>query len=169
MRQLRSQRLLEPPGAAQRRGPPEPVDVANRAGNLDPPFCAHLLPDQRAGKNRCQVLLHQRLPGPGMNGRRQGEGQVGRHIVPGGRNRVFGKRECDGILDGWTHRSTLLVAKADVHILPAKLHATGRSDKVTTARLDTLPVRCGLTIRDARSDHVSPNQDGSGPRKSFRC
>src|SRR2546430_15290140 len=59
----RIERLLEAPGAVERRRPPQPIDVADLVGDLDPPLLAHLLLDELHRGERGEVLGPDRLAG----------------------------------------------------------------------------------------------------------
>src|SRR5207249_10267650 len=67
----RIERLLEAPGAVERRRPPQPIDVADLVGDLDPPLLAHLLLDELHREEWGEVLGPDRLAGPRMEGRRE--------------------------------------------------------------------------------------------------
>src|SRR5262249_38162765 len=76
------QRLLEAPRAIQRGGPPEPQDVPDFVGDLDPALAAHFLLDQLHGKQRREVLGADGLPGArGQHRRRRGL-EIGLDVVP---------------------------------------------------------------------------------------
>ena len=85
----RSERLLEPPGAIERRWTPHAVDVAHRRRDLDMPLGAHLLPDQRHRKERREIVRADRLSGPWVQHRRRRRRQIGDDIVPGVRYPVL--------------------------------------------------------------------------------
>ncbi len=57
----RAERLLEPPGAVERRRAPHPIDVADRLRDLDVPFAAHFLADQRHRKEGREIVRPDRL------------------------------------------------------------------------------------------------------------
>jgi hypothetical protein len=82
----RSDRLLEPSGAIERRRAPHAVDVANRRRDFDLPFGAHFLADERHRKERREIARPDRLAGPWMQHRRRRRRQVGDDVVPGVRN-----------------------------------------------------------------------------------
>src|SRR5207244_11780337 len=70
----------------ERRRPPQPIDVADLVGDLDPPLLAHLLLDELHREEWGEVLGPDRLAGPRMEGRRQRGLDVGLDAVPIGRN-----------------------------------------------------------------------------------
>ena len=85
----RSERLLEPPRAIERRRTPQAIDVAHGRGNFDLPLGADLLADERHRKERREVAGTDRLAGAGMQHRRRRGRQIGDDIVPGARNAIL--------------------------------------------------------------------------------
>src|SRR5256885_5136803 len=83
------ERLLEAWGGVERRGPPQPIDIPDRLGDLDPPLLAHLLLDELHRKERRQVLGPDRLAGGGMERRGAGGAGGGPGVVPPWRGGLF--------------------------------------------------------------------------------
>ena len=82
----RSERLLEPPGAIERRRAPQSIDVANRRRDFDMPLAADLLADKGHRKERREIGRADRLPGSRVEHRRRRRRQVGDDVVPGVRD-----------------------------------------------------------------------------------
>ena len=79
------QRLLQPVGPEQGRGPPELVDLPHLVRDVSEAFRAHLLLDEGHGEEGRQRLGADGLVGGGVEGRGQrtaGGGQVRQDVVP---------------------------------------------------------------------------------------
>ena len=79
------QRLLQPVGPVQGRGPPELVDLPHLVRDADEALCAHLLLDEGHGEEGRQRLGADGLVGGGVDGRRQRSargGQIRQDVVP---------------------------------------------------------------------------------------
>ena len=88
----RTQDLLQPVRAIQRRGTPEPVDLAHRLGDLHLALGGDLLHDQFHREQRREVVGPHRLQGAGVQHRGQRLGQVGLDVVPALRDAVLGQQ-----------------------------------------------------------------------------
>ena len=97
----RSERLLEPPGAIERRRAPQTVDIANRRRDFDLPFGAHLLADKRHRKERREIAWADRLASSRVQHRRRRRRQVGDNVVPGVRNLALAQ-QIFGVLAHWS-------------------------------------------------------------------
>ena len=93
----RSERLLQPPSAIKRRRAPHAIDVADRLRDLDLPFAAHFLADERHRKQRAKIVRPDRLTRARMQHRGRRRRQVGDDVVPGVRNPVLAQ-EIFGLL-----------------------------------------------------------------------
>ena len=71
----RSERLLQPVRAVQRRRPPQPVHVEHLAGDVDVPFRRHLLEDEVHREERREIVGPTGCRVPGCSG---GGGGLGR-------------------------------------------------------------------------------------------
>ncbi len=91
---------LEPARPVERRRPPQAIDVADRIRDLDRALLAHLLEDQRHREQGCELRGADRLQRPRMQGRRRRPRQIGREIVPVGRNPLFAQDRLQGPLVG---------------------------------------------------------------------
>ncbi len=98
----RPERLLEPSGAVERRGPPEAVDLAHGLGDLDPALLRDLLLDEGHREERREVGRPDRLLRARVEHRRQVERQVGLEVVPGLRHLGLGQDELGVVGHGST-------------------------------------------------------------------
>ncbi len=86
---VRSERLLEPPRAKERRRAPHAVDVADRRRDFDMPLGADLLANERHREEGREVGGPDRLARARMQHRRRRGRQVGDDIVPGAGNAIL--------------------------------------------------------------------------------
>ena len=93
----RLERVLEPAGAVERRGPPLAVDVAHLLGNRDPLLGRDLLQDQLHREERREVVGAERLP--------RARVQHAAAAAPGGRPRGCTRRPACGSRRACTSRS----------------------------------------------------------------
>ena len=91
----RAEGLFEPPGAHQRRGAPDPVDVLHLLGDVEVARLADLLQDQPHREDGRQVVGADRLPGSGVQHGRQRLRQVGLDVVPLLRHVAFVQEDLD--------------------------------------------------------------------------
>ena len=84
----RTERLLQPMGAIERRWPPQAIGFTHFLGNGDPALGRHFLLQDGARKDRQQRLRRHRLAVRTQRWRR-GIGHVGDNVVPVRRNVVF--------------------------------------------------------------------------------
>jgi hypothetical protein len=91
----RAEELLEAAGAVQRGAAPLAVDVADRLRNLNPAVGGDLLLDDGHREDGGEVLRADRLHRAGVDHRRERHGQVGRDVVPRGRDLGFGEQVFD--------------------------------------------------------------------------
>ncbi len=96
--------LLQAPGPEQRRGPPQPVDIDDRLGNVDKSLWRHFLGDERGGEQRRQVIGADRLPGARMQRWWRGGGQVRDDVVPPPRQLGFVEKVFDLVIHGMPPR-----------------------------------------------------------------
>ncbi len=87
-----AERLLQPMGAEERAGAPEPVDVLHVVRDLHPRLHRHFLLDQLHGEDRGQGLRADRLAGSGMKRGGQRRGQIGLDVVPALGHLTFAKQ-----------------------------------------------------------------------------
>mmetsp|Transcript_65118 Transcript_65118/g.115890 ORF Transcript_65118/g.115890 Transcript_65118/m.115890 type:complete len:324 (+) Transcript_65118:601-1572(+) len=77
-----AQQLLQSPGAEERRGPPAPVNLKDRLGNVNVALSADLLQNQVHGKQRGQIRGADGLVCAGVQWWGWRRGQVGDDVVP---------------------------------------------------------------------------------------
>ena len=85
--------LLEPASAVERRRPPEAVDVTDRFGDGNPTFAADFLLDERHWEERSKVVWPNGLAGSGMQWRGWQGRQVGREVIPVGRQLTLAQHD----------------------------------------------------------------------------
>jgi hypothetical protein len=89
----RAQQLLQPVGADERGGAPEPVDLAHLVGDLDPALRRHLLLEQAGREERQHVGGGHRLERAGVEHRSGRLREVRDHVVPVGGDLVLAEQE----------------------------------------------------------------------------
>ena len=122
----RLQRLLQPCRAEQRGRPPQPVDVDDRTGDVDPLVGGDLLHDQAHREQGRQVRGPDRLLGHGTQRRERGDllRQVGHDVEPG-RRHVFGSKVESGALLAHGEASSIATSGA-------RAYRAGRSMAIGT-------------------------------------
>ena len=100
-----AQRLLQPGGAHERRGPPDLVDFTHRFRNRDPALGAHFLLKNCAGEDRAHLLRRGRVAVRPQR-RRGRAGQVRCDVIPMGGHFVLFEQDAGGIRHGCENPGT---------------------------------------------------------------
>ena len=180
-----SSSAFEPSRPVERRGPPQPVGVAHRVGDLHLRVGRDLLADQRHREDRRQVVRSRRLHRARVQRRQRVAGEVGQEVDPVGGDPVLGERELDGLGgDGailrwtrckrrherrsWRSRSLVVIFVPVVLVLVLRDGRSGPRAAGTAA--------CGSRERPASSPSISPTSKpeqgrhgGRGEQVTLEC
>ena len=172
----RPERLLQPMGAEERRGPPQAVDVEHLARDLDVLLLRDLLHDQVHREQRRQVLGTDRLPGAGVQHRRRGRRQVVEDVVPARGQVALGEQ--DLVVGGRGHGPSQALGTRLVSPRPRpvgtasagagvrRAEALGFDRPVGSGVLTLLRCECG-TLRPGLGEHGPGDREpGAGEERA---
>ena len=163
---LGAERSFESVGPIHRCGTPQPVDLADFLGDLNPAFGAQFLLDEPWREDGGEVVCLDRLLRARVQVRGSRSGQIGRDVVPVRRDLVLGQQDLRQVV---AHGRTLSVEPPD-----GRWRSTGGSGGARSPRRECPHGPDAWVLEPFVHGEVDPAADGRllirsrGPRLEWR-